>query len=90
MERREIPARERLGRGGSSSRGGWPCCCGAHTAGGAALRGAALGFWGSACASWPRVSPLLPPVMWDASHQNTKSPLGDCKNIPVVKMNVVI
>lgn len=54
------------------------------------LRGEALGFWGSACTFWAQGCPVSHPVTWDILQQDTKSPLGACKNVPCVEMNIPV
>lgn len=90
MERRETPVRERPGRRREQHPEGPAVSPASAGRRGVCAAGGALGFRGSACAPWARRSPLSPPALWDVSQQNTESPLGDCKNVPVVERNVVI
>lgn len=59
MVRREEPDWGGPGGCGEQQPSGWLCCRGPCAV------GEALGFWGSALASWAQGSPLSPAVTWD-------------------------
>lgn len=91
MERREDWDRERPGQCRERQPAGPAVLPGSGTHRGVcAARGGAR-LLGLSLRPWAQGGPLSSPVMWDVSQQNTKLPLGDCKkNLPVVKMNILI
>jgi len=74
---------------GSGSRRGWPCCrARAGVRWRLGCRHCEGGPSGLSLHPRARGRPLSPPVMWDVSQQNAKSPLGGCKNVKT--MNILV